>query len=162
MKFLLPILVAFIINGCNGLPKDIAQNYWRFQDFQPCRTAYDIQTLWPDFNNNRIFHQCTTVGRWGTHRCPEPLLFSFHHQVCVWEHQWRAPPPPDQITPFPLTTWPQNTGGITQTTTSNGGILTTLQELTTIPNGPTDGGPIFTVIFVHFNLMQFQSHLIYK
>ena len=88
-----------------------------YSGFQPCATVDSLQTLWPDFDNNRIFLQCKTINRWGIHNCPATLLFSFSHQVCVWPNDWVAPPHPDVITPFPTTQWPGQT--TTPGTTSN-------------------------------------------
>lgn len=126
MKIFLPVLMVFVA-GCYGFPSHF--NYNTFDVFVPCRNADALQTLWPDFNNNRIFHQCISIGHWGTHNCPANLLFSFWDQVCVWDFQWRSPPAPDQITPFPTTQWPRETTVSQQTTTTT--LTTTTQTVDT-------------------------------
>jgi Chitin binding Peritrophin-A domain len=131
MKVLPSFFVLIIIGNIYGLPR---QNH--YAGFQLCSDANSLQTLWPDFDNNRIFHQCIGIGHWGTHSCPPPLLFSFSHQVCVWDFQWQTPPPPDQITPFPTTTWPR------QTTESTAG--STIDQEVEIPTGPTKPPVVMT------------------
>lgn len=140
MKIFLAILLAIAVQ-VNGIHR---YNRHQFAGFQLCGTVDSLQTLWPDFDNNRIFHQCTAINRWGTHNCPEPLLFSFWHQVCVWERDWVAPPPSDVITPFPTTQWPsQSTTSqeITVPTTVPTVVPTTepptTEPPTTVPTLPT-------------------------
>lgn len=131
MKIILPILMVFVA-GCYGFPRHF--NFNAYADFVPCRDANAIQTLWPDFNNNRVFRQCITVGVYGVHNCPANLLFSFWDQVCVWERDWRAPPAPDQITPFPTTQWPRQSTATQEVTVSTDQPLTT-PDVTTPPAG---------------------------
>lgn len=130
MKFLMPIILALAVSCVYGLPENYY--YGIRADFVPCSTVASLQTLWPDWNNNTIFHQCIGLNFIGTHRCPTPLLFSFWHQVCVWERDWVAPPPANEITPFPTTQWP----GVTSTP----GIPTTSTTIAidnTVPTIPT-------------------------
>jgi Chitin binding Peritrophin-A domain len=106
MKLLSPFSMALAIVCVNGLPSYYNSNSFTFT---PCADQASLKTLWPDFEDNTIFYQCIAIGVWGTHSCPPRLLFSFWKQVCVWPYSWVAPPPPDQITPFPTTQWPGTT-----------------------------------------------------
>jgi Chitin binding Peritrophin-A domain len=118
MKFLLPLFVVFVIGFVNGFPH---RNY---ATFRPCQNENSLQTLWPDFENNRRFFQCMAVNVFGIHDCPANLLFSFELQVCVWEHMWEPPPSPDFITPFPTTQWPPRDSTIDQEVTVPTGEVT--------------------------------------
>lgn len=132
----MPIVFALAVSCAYGIPEHYM--YGIRADFVPCSTVDSLQTLWPDWNNVTIFHQCRALNLIGTHRCPEPLWFSFWHQVCVWQHQWIAPPPANEITPFPTTQWP----GVPTTTPST---QTTVPPITTITpptvEPPTTNGP---------------------
>lgn len=103
-------LLLLIVGYSSALPKDIFDTRleeFRFRqdqfEFDYCGRADHLQTLWPDFNNPFRFIQCRGFRLIGIHNCPAPLMFGFSQQVCVWERDWRAPPPPSDIMPFPPT-----------------------------------------------------------
>lgn len=108
MKFSIISFVVTLISCTNSYP------YRQFADFELCGSSLDLQTLWPDWNDNTLFYQCMGINIWGTHRCPAGLLFSFEHQVCVWPSDWVPPPPQGVITPFPTTPWPTIGSSVTQ------------------------------------------------
>lgn len=71
MKFFLLIIAAVLVSHkCNG------------QQFAYCAHPDDIYTLWPDWEDNTIFVKCGPMpGMYFRYNCPNPLLFSFSHQV---------------------------------------------------------------------------------
>lgn len=131
MKLLMPLILTLAVSCAYGIPMEYM--YGIRADFVPCSTVDSLQTLWPDWNNRTIFHQCRALNLIGTHRCPEPLWFSFWHQVCVWDWQWISPPPANEITPFPTTQWPPADTSPVPTT-----------ELVTDPSIPTLPPPTTT------------------
>lgn len=62
-QLILLVFVAFCgINVTHGLPR---YNHQYSDTFRPCQDVDALQTLWPDFDDNTIFHQCVTIGFWG-------------------------------------------------------------------------------------------------
>lgn len=65
--------------------------------------ASNVDTLWPDFNDNTHYYVCIGLGFSKRMPCQDTLMFSFQRQVCVFGWEWESPPAPSEITPLQQT-----------------------------------------------------------
>ena len=99
MKFLVLLNILVVAVSCLKKATYAKNRGGAYLSYPEC-TESNMETLWPDFNDNTHYYVCIGLGFLKRMPCQETLMFSFQRQVCVFAWEWESPPSPSEITPL--------------------------------------------------------------
>lgn len=99
MKSLILFNIFVVAVTCLNVASNAVNRGGAYLSYPQCIES-NVETLWPDFNDNRHYYACIGLGFSKRMHCQDTLMFSFQKQVCVYAWEWETPPSPSEIAPL--------------------------------------------------------------